>query len=298
MNAPSSPRASLAAQVAAQNRPISITPIRPAVQPPSDAPITLKDMAVQFFSLSRQQSRVVGEMILVAYRLWVANDWPALGFTDVEAFCDHAGITAKYWDQLTLLGERLQLLTVGEVQGLSLAMLNSLARVHPSIWSEYAWVEEAKALQAREFAMLVTQRNEEVNKSLTEPRCALTVRVPLSQHPVLERRLEALRRQERLGSIGEALTFALESVDRADLMADTLEEIKTQVSELQLLYDGMEESSSEREARLETGKSVTGTVVKAQTLLKRMEKKISGVVDEVYEEEIQEPGSGETISAV
>lgn len=293
MNAPASPRASLAAQVAAQNRPVSITPIRPAVQSPSDAPITLRDLAERFTSLAKQQARTVGEMIFVAYRLWLANDWPALGFEDVEGFCEAAGVSVRYWDQLTVLGERLQHLTLGEVQNLSFPILQSLGKVHPSIWSEYAWVEEAKALTAKEFQMIVAQRNSQVTKTLVEPRCALTLRVPLSQQPVLERRLEALRRQERFSSTAEALTFALESVDRADLLADTVAEIQGQVSELKRLYES--ESPEEKDARLD-GK--IGVGVKAQSLFRRIDKTIGGAADALPAEEVSSADSGASVSTV
>lgn len=294
------PRASLAAQVAAQARPASITPIRPAVLPQSDAPITLVELAERFRSLAKQQGRTVCEMVFVAHRLWLANDWQALGYSDVESFCEAAGVTVRYWDRLALIGERLQNIPLAEAQNIPFAALEALSRVHPSIWNEYAWVEEAKALRTKEFVLLVLKRNAQVGRTLTEPRCALTVRVPLSQHPVIERRLEALRRRQRLSSSAEALTFALESVDRAGLMADTIAEIQNQVEELKHLYDpaNLEESEAERDARLADGKSVTDSAMKAQGLLRKIDRMIEGIADALPEEEVPPASDGETVSAV
>ena len=160
--------------------------------------------------------------------------------------------------------------------------------------------KEAKALRSKEFVLLVLKRNTQVGRTLSEPRCALTVRVPLSQHPVIERRLEALRRQERLSSSAEALAFALESVDRAGLMADTITEIQGQIAELKHLYDpaNLEESDAEREARLADGKSLTASAIRAQILLRKIDRMIEGIADALPAEEVSPAGDGETVSAV
>lgn len=294
------PRASLAAQVAAQARPASITPIRPAVVSPSDAPITLVELAERFRSLAKQNSRTVCEMVFVAHRLWLANDWQALGYSDVESFCEAAGVTLRYWDRLALIGERLQHVPLAEAQSIPFASLEALSRVNPSIWNEYAWVEETKALRSKEFVLLVLKRNSQLGKTISEPRCALTVRVPLSQHPVIERRLEALRRQERLSSSAEALAFALESVDRAGLMADTIAEIQEQVEELKHLYDpaNLQESEAEREARLADGNSLTASAIKAQGLLRKIDRMIEGISDALPAETVPAAGNREAVSAV
>lgn len=239
-------------------------------------------------------------MVFVAHRLWLANDWQALGYQDVESFCEAAGVTVRYWDRLALIGERLQHISLPEAQNIPFASLEALSRVNPSIWNEYAWVEEAKALRSKEFVLLVLKRNSQLGKTISEPRCALTVRVPLSQHPVIERRLEALRRQERLSSSAEALAFALESVDRAGLMADTISEIQEQIAELKHLYDpvNLQESDAEREARLADGDSLTASAIKAQGLLRKIDRMIEGISDAIPAQAVPAADSGETVSAV
>jgi hypothetical protein len=290
--------ASLAAQVAAQARPISITPIRPTTLPPSSAPITLTDTFERFSTLVHQERRTAGELAVLAFRLWSANDWEALGFADCEAFCASLGISDGWWRRRVTLGDRLQHLALGEVQSLSQDVMESILRVHPSIWSEYAWVEEAKVLLYREFQMLVHQRNSQVISSqLSEPRTKLTLRVPLSQHPVLERRLESIRRQEKLGSTAEALNFALESVDRADRMSDTLSELQKQVAELSRIQELLKESQAEKEARFESGTDDSGARLKAQRLTAQILKTIGGV-SEVRAEEVQTPDPRASVSQI
>lgn len=239
-------------------------------------------------------------MVFVAYRLWVANDWQALGYSDLESFCEASGVTVRYWDRLALIGERLQHVPLIEAQNIPFASLEALSRVYPAIWNEYAWVEEAKALRSKEFALLVLQRNAQVGRTISEPRCALTVRVPLSQHPVIERRLEALRRREQLSSSADALTFALESVDRAGLMADTILEIQEQVAELKHLYDpaNLQESEAERDARLNDGRSVTTSAIKAQGLLRKIDRMIEGISDALPAEAVPAAGDREAVSTV
>jgi hypothetical protein len=292
-------QASLAAQVAAQARPSIITPIRPSTLPPSTAPITLTELDQRFRALVRHQSRTLGEMVFVVYRLWTADSWESLGCADVESYCNSVGVSYAYWKRLAILGQRLQSLTLAEMQNLPLRAMESLIRVHPSIWSEYAWVEEAKALTAREFSMLVMQRNERVaHGQLSEPRTQLTLRVPLSQHPVLERRLETLRRQEKFGSTAEALTYALESVDRADLMADTLSEIQSQVAELSRIQDSLKESQAEKEARFASGMDDGSAArLKAQKLTAQILKTI-GASNAFCKEEVRTTDPGATVSEI
>lgn len=300
MNASVQPKASLAAQVAAQARPISVTPIRPSPLPPSNAPISLSDIYQRFSSLVHQERRTAGELAFLAYRLWLANEWEALGFHDAEGLCNSLGISEAWWRRSIILGERLQNLSMIEMQGFSQTTMESLCRVHPSIWSEYAWVEEAKALAPREFKMLVHQRNEQVlNNHLVEPRTALTLRVPLSQHPVLERRLETIRRQERLGSVAEALTFALASVDRADLMQDTLAEIHRQAGELSRIQESLKETPDEKDARFENGpdRRQSTARLRAQRLTASILRLI-GETNAVHEEEVQSSSPRGSVSAL
>ncbi len=246
-----------------------VAPIRtPQALPPSNSPITLVDLDQKLRALAVQHRRVWAESAFIAYRLWLANDWERLGFADAEAYCDSLGITLGHWRNLVTFGKRLQHLTLPEMQSLTYAAMQWLAKVHPKIWDEYAWVEEAKALPSRDFAMLVAQRNEQITKTLVEPRVSLTIRVPTSHQAAIERRLETIRRQEKLGSTAEALTYALESVDRAWRMEDTLSEIQAKVAELNRIQDSLRETREEREARLENGpdKDQTGARIRAQQL--------------------------------
>jgi hypothetical protein len=296
-------RASLAAQVAAQARPVSVTPIRQAILPPSNAPITVSDLDSRFRSVVNTERRSAAESAYLAYRLWSANNWESLGYKDEESYCDSVGIGYRWWQRRVTIGERLQHLTLAEIQGFSFAALENLGRVHPSLWSEFAWVEEAKLLPPREFSMLVTQRNAAVVKDqLYEPRRAMTIRVPVSQQPVMERRLETIRRQMRLSSVADALNFALESVDRVDLMSDLLEEVQTQVTALKQLYDvnRLAESSAEKESRLADGsdKSLTMTAFKAAQLLKRIDRALGEAADALPKETVHEAGTGAGGTAV
>jgi hypothetical protein len=236
-------------------------------------------------------------MVFVSCRLWEADDWTELGFQDAEAYADSVGISCGYLRQLASLGERLRFLTVAEIQNLSLRAMNALGRVHPAIWNEYPWVEEAKALTAREFISLVMHRNEQAGHTLCEPRTQLMLRVPLSQHPVMERRLETIRRQERLGSVAEALNFALESVDEKYVLADALAEIQKQMQELSRIQDSLKELSGERDARLENGpdREQRAARVRASKLTASILRTIS---DAVPTEEVQTPDDRTGLSTV
>lgn len=278
------PRASLAAQVAAQSRPI-------ITLPPSSVPISLSELDQRFRSLVVAQRRICAEMAYTAFRLWQADEWEQLGVHDAEEYCRSLGFGIGHWRNLVTLGERLQSLTLAEISGFTYAAMQWMVKVHPAIWSEYPWAEEAKSLPTRDFALLVATRNEQVTKSLVEPRATIPIRVPLSQHAVIERRLETIRKQERLSSTADALAYALESVDRADLMADTLAEIQDQVSELKRIQDSLKETPDELESRLEGNGDPVAARLRANKLTSQILKTIGDVV-EVHAEEVQSASTG------
>jgi len=238
-------------------------------------------------------------MVFLSFRLCEASDWEKLGYSDAESYADSVGISYAYFRRLATLGERLQFLTVAEIQNLPLRAMSDLTKVHPSIWNEYPWIEEAKALTAREFSALVMRRNEQAGVSLCEPRTQLTLRVPLSLHPVMERRLETIRRQEGLGSVAEALSFALESVDEKYLLAETLTEIQKQMQELSRIQDSLKETSGEKANRLENGEDAAQIRARARaSKLAASILRTIGEVVEISEEEVQVADSGETLSPV
>ena len=283
-------RASLAAQVAAQSRLSAVSPSRPVTLPPSNLPISLSELDARFRSLVTLQRKTCAEMAYVAFRLWQADEWESLGCDGPDAYCDAIGIGVNHFRNLVTLGDRLQHLTLQEMQNLTYAAMQWLAKVHPKIWDEYAWVEEAKALPSRDFAMLVAQRNEQITKTLVEPRVSLTIRVPTSHQAAIERRLETIRRQEKLGSTAEALTYALESVDRAWRMADTLSEIQAKVAELNRIQDSLRETREELEMRLESGSDHADARARAQKLMTQIVRTIGEVVEVSAEEVLCENG--------
>lgn len=303
--------ASLAAQVAAAARPpVSLTPIRtageiaqpqvtlpsptPVTPSSSPPPITLPEISQRFHALTLADRRIAGEMAYWAFRLWQANDWERVGARDEEEFTEKQGLPWKTWSELVSLGNRLQHLSLPEMQSLTRAAMTALTRVHSSIWNEYAWVEEAKLVPPREFTMLVVQRNREAGVGLAapaEPRTELALRVPLSQRPVLERRLETLRRQHHLSSPADALIYALESVDRAGELEDVLGEVRREMEELQQTYQAAAmESPVERDIRAEDGgatrQSLSVTAVRAQKLAGKILRTIkqAGVAITISEE--------------
>ena len=266
----------------------SLTPIRPirppqAAQQPSPmqqpslmhAPVTLSSRDPAALTASELDTRLRGavttahrstcELIYYGYRLKLATDWRELGFATEEAYVESLGIGWMMWDRWIRIGERLAHLTLTEMTSISQRALGLLASVQPDLWPEYAWLEEAKVLPAREFEMLVKQRNHEHQPAgsrglLSEPRADIKVAIPISQQAVLQRRLDQLRRRERLATTGEALVYALAATDRAGQLEDSLAAIQPSLAELARLWKpaeewsaGLQESVAEKAARLEQG---------------------------------------------
>lgn len=271
----------LAARVAAQARghtpsqprpAANLTPIRvaaPPLPPPSPqqptvlpaGQLALPELDQQFRGAVKTARNSLAAIAYYGFRLLLANDWSSLGYDSAEHYYTEQGLSQDIWENYTKLGERLQHLSLTDMQQLRVSAARALAKVHPSLWPEYAWVEEAKLLPTREFEVLVIQRNREHQPSqLAEPRITVSVSVPVSQQSTIERRMQSLRRRAKLATPGDTLIFALEAADRASLMEDVLSAVQQQVAELGRLWKpdepwsvALAESVAERADRLEHG---------------------------------------------
>lgn len=256
--------------------PATLLPMRPAVaQAPSPirqpAPsvvlppgqFSTPELDQQFRGAVKAVRNSLAAVAYYGYRLLIADDWPSLGYDSAEHYCEEQGLSEGIWRRYTLLGERLQHLTLADMQQLRVASADALAKVHPDLWPEYAWVEEAKLLPVREFEMLVRQRNLAHQPSqLAEPRIMVSVSVPLSQQSQIERRMTSLRRRAKLATSGDTLLFALEAAERASLLEDVLGAVQLSVAELGRLWKpdepwavGLAESAAEKTARLDHGET-------------------------------------------
>jgi hypothetical protein len=243
----------------------------------SPAP-AIADLDARFRQATTRARAALWEMVYYGYRLALAADWQKLGHESAESYIEQLGISPQTWLNYMVLGERLEHLTLAEMQGLKLGTMTQLAKVRPELWQEYAWVEEAKALPPRDFAMIVAQRNRDLStKPLAEPRADVRVSMPISQQVAVARRLDQIRRKQQLATTGDALIVAVAAVDRAALLEDTLSEVKQRVAELERLWRpdqpglaGMVESEAEKAARLDRGETALSDAAARTQQLTRM----------------------------
>ena len=234
-----------------------------AAATPATPTLAIPELDQRFRAATTRARAALWEMVYYGHQLDQADAWPALGVESGVAYAEHLGISATTWNNYMVLGARLAHLSLAEISGLRLQTMTELARVHPSLWDEYAWVEEAKALPARDFAMIVAERNRKAQpKPLAEPRADVRVSMPLSQQVSVARRLDQIRRKQRLASTGDALLVAIDAVDRAGLLEDTLADVQSKISELELIWRpeipglaGMVETADEKAARLALGET-------------------------------------------
>lgn len=254
---------------------IFTTPTTPTA---TATPTPIAELDQRFRAATMRARAAIWEMIYYGHRLDQADAWTALGFDSGATYAEALGISADTWQNYMTIGDRLGRMTLAEMQGLKLSTLQQLARIHPTIWDEYAWVEEAKALPPRDFAMIVAQRNREHSpKPLAEPRADVRVSMPLTQQVAVARRLDQIRRKQQLASTGDALIVAVAAVDRAALLEDTLSEVKLRVSELERLWRpdqpglaGLVESDAEKSARLDRGETALSDAAARTQQLTRM----------------------------
>jgi hypothetical protein len=262
--------------------PVSLTLIRPSLVPaqPQLTPVVptlltttllapgqlaTAELDQQFRGAVRQVRNSLAAAAYYGYRLLAADDWPSLGYDSAEHYYTEQGLSEALWKRYTTIGERLQHISLSDMQSLRISSADALSKVHPDLWPEYAWVEEAKLLPTREFEILVSQRNREhqpTASQLAEPRITMSVSVPVSQQSLLERRLQSLRRRAKLATTGDTLIFALEAADRAGLLEEVLGSVQQAVAELGRLWKpespwsaGLQESAAEQADRLEHGEA-------------------------------------------
>jgi hypothetical protein len=202
---------------------ISSEPEGEIIAPASAAATAALRALADRFSRAVDHMRVAAcELAYCGYRLQQAADWTSLGYRDEMDFASAHGLSDSTWRTYTKLGGRLQHLDLAEMQGLTLAAANQIVRVNCAIWDEYPWVEEAKLLNAREFAMLVADRNQKAAAlpaalaapQRAEPRIPLDVNIPASQQRVIKQQLETIRKREHLPTAADALTSALSAAEQ------------------------------------------------------------------------------------
>lgn len=300
----------LAAQIAARARqqsqhsehaqpprpPVSLVQMRPVpvaeVLSPS-TPIFHQD-DIESWNLQLRQA-VDGHrntLVEIAYygaKIRAANGWEKLGFVDEDGYREDVGLGEKTWKEYLKLGERLSHLSLEQMSRLTFKAARLLTRVDGQIWSEFAWAEEAALLPAREFAMLVDQRNREVNPAIKiEARGRLSVEVGLSQLEPMERKIESLKKQCRLQSTAAAVNYALEAAERQSSLIQRVANLESSINELARLWQTsapwsteLSEPDSERDARLKAG-APTG-LSDAAVLSQRITRRILRSLKEFHE---------------
>src|SRR5271165_870999 len=266
-------------KAAAELRLPKIVPLPATVSAATHVALPIPELDQRFRAATTKARAALWEMVYYGHMLEQAQAWPGLGFDSGEAYAEHHGISAATWNNYMVLGDRLGHLSLAEMQGLRLQTMTELAKIHPSLWDEYAWIEEAKALPPRDFAMIVAERNRQAApKPLAEPRADVRVSLPLSQQVAVARRLDQIRRKQRLHSTGDALLVAIAAVDRAGILEDTLAEVKSRVAELERLWRpdqpglaGLVESPAERAARVDRGDtSLSDAATRTQQLARML----------------------------
>lgn len=258
----------------------SIAPTSPASPTTAASPV----VAGWFTSLSRAATSHRNSMVEIAYyghRIAAADAWQELGFRDEDHCRQHLGFPESTWTGYMRLGDRLSMLTLEQMTQLTQTAARQLTRIHPKIWEEYSWVEEAKLLPARDFQTLVDSRNKEVSPmALSEPKSNVTIQVPMSQRKVIEARIEKLRRGNRLTTTAATLSHIVAAAESQADVTSQLINLESQVAELARLWQpdapwstSLSESSSEQELRL-AGDHVPESLAEAAILSQRLVRRL------------------------
>jgi hypothetical protein len=288
----------LAARAAqTQQRPaVSLVEMKPSAPAPAPPKVTaavvasgtgIVEIYAQFKGAVERHRFSIVEMAFYGRRLKAAEDWEALGFRDEEHFRNHHGLSEQRWRDCLTLGERLGQLTLEQARELTVEAARYLTKIHPRIWEEYSWLDEARLLPPREFGMLVEQRNHESAPTrLAEPRANVMVQVPVSQRNAIERRLGSIRKYHSLPSAGAALDYSIRAAERERQVQSKLMGLEEELSKLARLWSpdvpwsvNLSESTAELEKRLTSGdsSSMSEAAALSQRLMGRILKSLEAV---------------------
>jgi hypothetical protein len=184
----------------------------------------------------------LAEVAYSSFRLHEKDEWGTLGFASEADYFASLGYAESTWDSYLLLGERLNSLTLAMMQEIPAASARLLATISAKIWPEFAWVEEARILAPREFALLVKDRRAQAGagRGIAEPKTHLELSIPLLQKDEFEHRLDSLRRREKLPTQAAVLDFALRSAEKDPARSGVVERLAQMAEELARTWDGVD----------------------------------------------------------
>jgi hypothetical protein len=206
------------------------TPAQAQALPPALDTSSLSSFSTLDSSIRQAVDRARNHFVEVGYYgyrliLHVAGEWTRYGFDSEDHYRSSLGIPPYMWRDYTTLAAKLSHLALEDIQELTIGAARCLARVRSDLWGEFAWLEEAKLLSAKEFENVVKQRHNahpaKGGKLLKEARQEIRMAVPASQRGALEGRLEALRGECALKSAGEALALALGAAEKLARLSKT-----------------------------------------------------------------------------
>lgn len=282
----------------AQSRPpVSLVQMRPAatpeILPPSQPVIDQDDIAQWDQGLRRAVDGHRSTLVEIAYygsRIRSANGWEKLGFADENEYRENIGLGESTWKEYLKLGDRLSHLGLSDMMRLTFKSARLLTKVDPKIWPEYAWTEEAALLPAREFAMLVDQRNREAGSSIKqESKGKITLDMPLTKVAGVERRIDTLKRRQKLQTTTATIEYALAAAERERSVNHVMEAIRSDMKQLNRLWEpgtpwaeSLKESEEERDVRLTKG-ARPASLSDAAQLSQRLTRSILKSMREIHE---------------
>lgn len=242
--------------------PVPATPspslVTSATPSPSD---DLRAWATRCVAAADRARNAVVEMAYYGYRLRQAGNWAATGFDSEDTFRERLGVSARKWEhQYMILGQRIAHLPLESLQFLTIVKAEQLSLIHPRVWAEYAWLEEARQLDARQFRDLVEERNREARLlgspgiAVVEPSMTLSLEMATSRCREIERKLLRLRRACQFKSQVNVLEAALIALEEQEFRGDKLREANELSRDLAALWTEMlatTESAAESTLRYE-----------------------------------------------
>ena len=170
---------------------------------------------------ARSYRKCLAYIAYFGFRMRMEEGWTLLGFESgprgEEAYRDSLEIPRSTWYKYVRIGQALHQLSLEDLQRIRPTNLELLDNVNPTLWHDFNWVAEAKRLEPKQLAELVSERNKTVGDD-REPLTYVRFRVPYLAKEAVEQKVDDYRKRHGLSSFGQALEFIVADCDDTNLL--------------------------------------------------------------------------------
>jgi hypothetical protein len=183
--------------------------VLPPLSPADQATLSTWDSCVD--RASRIRSTATMALAYYGWRVKKSGRWSEFGCSNEQEYREARGISPNTWRVCMRIGQVFEAMPFEQLAVMTVTTATWFTKINPQLWHDYPWLEEAKRLQSKVFAKLVTDRNR-----LIDPEFGRSGRGNSAGLAIYRARLQLLKQQQELKSAEEAAMFLAADLPRSE----------------------------------------------------------------------------------